>query len=197
MLHLALGLVHNKGNLANRQQIQNLLPLVVKNIEPILDPDTNQPMFDAQSGDPLVWHWYSLAGLSVAHEVKFYQVIPFGVNPPNNLYDLDSAKVYYGPNHADKTGEHPRFFNWLLKRGTDNGAGISLYLRFPALFGAVDLDLRLGQLVNDMEFLEPAWGKVATLRLLRVVGQLREDTNFDAAVTDLKARIIQRGLRHG
>jgi len=196
-MNLSLCLIHNKTNLGNRQQITNLLPLITKHIEPILDPDTGLPLFDPQSGDPLQYYWYSLTSLTVEHNVKFYQIIPFNTNIPNNLYDLDSYKVFYGANNSDKTGEHPRFFNWLLKRGTDNGADIVIYIRFPTLFGVVDLDTRLGLIRDDVEFVETPWGKIGTVRLLREVGQLREDTNFDEAINDFKTRILARGLRYG
>jgi hypothetical protein len=198
LITLALGLIHNRGNLGNRQQINNLLPLVVKHTEPVLDPDTGQPLLDPISGEPIEWYWYSLSGVSTPHEVKFYQIIPFGIANPNNLYSLNSYKVFYRAGDENKIGEHPRFFNWLLKRGTDHGADISLYLRSPALFGAVDLDTRL-QLLQDRDIVlaEPLWGKVGTARLLRDVGQLREDRTFDDGIADLKARITARGLRYG
>jgi len=188
MLHLALGLVHNRGNLGNRAQIANLLPLVVPHFEQEgLNPDS----------EPYGQWWYSLLNLTLEHQVRFYQIIPFGITPPNNLYDLDSHKVFYGQGDVDKTGEHPRFFNWLLKRGTDYGADVAIYLRAPTLFSAIDLDTRLQAMEADRVLLEPLWGKVATVRCLRAVGQLREDRTFDLAVDDLKARILARGLRYG
>ena len=84
-----------------------------------------------------------------------------------------------------------------MKRGTDNGADIVIYIRFPTLFGVVDLDTRLGLIRDDVEFVETPWGKIGTVRLLREVGQLREDTNFDEAINDFKTRILARGLRYG
>ena len=188
MIQLALGLVHNRGNLANRQQIANLLPIVISHFE---------QTGTGSDGEPIGSWWYSLQNLTLEHRVKFYQVIPFSVNPPNNLYDLDSYKVFYGAGDEDKTGEHCRFFNWLLKRGTDYGAEVVLYLRSPALFGAIDLDTRLRAMEADRVFLEPLWGKIGALRLLREVGQLRENRVFDLAVDDLKVRITARGLRYG
>jgi len=188
VLNLALGLVHNRGNLGNRQQIINLLPLVIPHFE---QTDTDP------GGEPVGFWWYSLLNLTLEHQVRFYQVIPFGVNPPNNLYDLNSRKVFYYAPDDDKVDEHPRFLNWLLKKGTDEGADVAIYLRAPALFSAVDLDTRLRAMEADRVLLEPLWGKIMAVRLLREVGQLREDQAFDLSVDDLKARITAKGLRYG
>jgi len=199
MLKLSLGLVHNKGNLGNRQQIQNLLPLVVAHWETLLDPDTGEPIVDPISGDPVQGIWYSLSNLTIEHKVSFYQVIPYGVNPPNNLNSLNSSKVFYGAGDNDKTGEHPRFHNWLLRRGTGEGADICLYIRFPTLFGLVDLETRLTLMANNdrLVLMEPTWGKMTALRCLSEVGRLAEDRPFDDAFTDLRQRIINRGLEWG
>jgi hypothetical protein len=183
VLKIALGLVHNKNTaLANHQQIQNLLPMVVTNTEPVT-----------------LRKYYTLSGVTMEHEAIFFQVVPFGVTPPNNLSDLDSYKVFYGNNDTDKTGDHARFFNWLFKRGTDYGADVVLYVRFPSLFGAVDLDLRLARITSTRVFIEAAWGKAVHVKLLRVLRAAVEETldeslQFDNAVTALKARIIARGL---
>lgn len=183
MPKLAVGLVHNKNTaLANRQQIQNLLPLVVANTE----PGTER-------------RYYTLSGVTTPHEAIFFQVVPFGVAPPNNLYDLDSYKVFYGNNDTDKVGDHARFFNWLFKRGTDFGADVVLYVRFPNLFGAADLDTALGRLTSTRVFLNRVWGKAASVMLLRALRAAREETldealPFDNAVEALKTRIVARGL---
>src|SRR5574341_105300 len=185
MLNLALGLVHNKATaLANRQQIANLLPLVVKTFV--------QTGTDG-SGNPIGFFEYTLAGVATEHRVKFFQVVPFGVTPPNNLYDLDSYKVFYGNNDTDKVGDHARFFNWLLKRGCDYGADVALYVRFPSLFGAADLDTALGRLTSTRVFLERVWGKAASVILLRRLRENRQETldetlAFDEAVAALRAR---------
>lgn len=196
MFRLGLGLIHNRGNLGNRSQIQSLLALVVQHFVQFTDPDTGALLVNSDSGEPRGYEWYSLAGVTTEHEVRFYQVVPFGVNPPNNLYDLDSHKVFYAARDEDKVAEHPRFFNWLLKRGTDFGADAAIYVRFPLLFSSIDLDLRLQRIIQnpDRVLLEPTWGKVGTVRLLREVGQVREDLDFDSGLTDLRARIAARGL---
>lgn len=193
MIHLAVGLIHNKTGNGNRNQINTLVPLIVRHIETGIDPDT-------QEGDT-GRIWYTLSDLNTEHEVKFFQVIPFGVNPPNNLYSLDSWKVFYGQGDEDKVGEHSRFFNWLVKRGTDHGADVVLYVRFPNLFGAVDLDTTLSRLTTRRVFIERAWGKAFSVILLRRLREnrqetLREDLPFDDALLDLRARIIALGLEY-
>ena len=188
MIKIAVGLVHNKNTaLANRQQIQNLLPLVVTNT-------------DANGRKT-----YTLSGVTIEHEAIFFQVVPFGVTPPTNLYDLDSYKVFYGANDTDKVGDHARFFNWLFKRGTDYGADIVCYLRFPALVDAADLNLAIARLTTTRVFLNRVWGKMASVTLLRTLRATRqsntEDTldetlSFDNAIETLKARILARGMEY-
>ena len=180
---LAFGLVHNQGVGANRRQIDDVLPLVVTHYEP-----------PGSTADDYERTWYSIDGLLAAHEVRFYQAVPFGVPNPNNLDQLDSYKVFYGEGDEDKIGNHARFFNWLLKRGTDNGADTVIYVRNSAAFSVASLEAQLALLVGNVVFAEPPWGKIGTLRLLREVGQLVENVDLDLAVDDLKLRITTAGL---
>ena len=190
MLNIALGIVHNKANAAaNRAQITNLVPLVV----PHYLPEGSGTLEDNTG------IYYTLSGVSTEHVVSLYQVVPFGVTRPNNMNSIDSHNVIYGNNDTNKTAYHSRFFNWLFKRGTDYGADVVLYVRFPNLFAAADLDLALARLTTTRVFLERVWGKAASVRLLRVLRSFGEETlsealSFDAAVTALKVRIVARGL---
>lgn len=182
MIKLALGLIHNKATaLANRQQIQNLLPLVVSNTD--------------ANGRP----FYTLSGVLTEHEVMFYQAIPFGVAHPNNLYSLDSHKVFYGAGDENKTGEHPRFFNWLFKRATDYGAEVVCFVRFPTLFASADIDVALARITTTRLLLVRTWGFMVSVRLLRALRAMGEETldegqAFDNAIDNLKTRMQARGM---
>lgn len=194
-MKLAITITHNKTDAENEAQITALLPLVTKitDLNPEFDEQGNQ------IGSFETYH-YELKGLNIPHEVRFYQVVPFGVTPPPSLYKLDSHKVFYGKGDEDKTGDHPRFFNWGLKRGTDNGADISLYLEDASKFDPAKIMAMLEKLANKAdptEFAENVSGKLATLRLLKEVGQLKEDRAMSEAITELKTRVAQGGMRNG
>ena len=188
MLRLAFGLVHNKASdAANWAQITNLAAMVVAT--QVTNPDV-----------PGAFTWsYSRSGVTVEHTAIFFQVVPFGVTRPSNMGLLPSYNVIYGPGDNDKTGDHARFFNWLLKRGCDYGADVVFYVRFPSLIDAADINAALARLTTTRVFLERAWGKMASVQLLQVLRALREETldeslQFDDAVTALKARLAARGL---
>lgn len=191
MINIALGLVHNKNtNAANRAQITNLLPLVVTHYLP-----------DGATADTATGVYYTLAGVVIEHTVKFYQVVPFGVTRPSNMNLLNSHNVIYGTGDENKTGDHSRFFNWLFKRGTDGGADVVFYVRFPNLIDAGDISVALGRLTTTRIFLERTWGKVISIRLLRILRALRqetlrEDLTFDNALPDLRQRIQALGLEY-
>lgn len=191
MLNLALGLVHNKANnAANRAQITNLLPLVVPHYLP-----------EGATVDDAAGVSYTLAGVTTEHVARFYQVVPFGVTRPNNMGLLDSHNCIYGNNDTDKTGDHARFFNWLFKRGCDYGADVVCYVRFPNLLSAADVETMLSRLTNTRVFFERTWGKAVSVRLLRALralGQetMREDLTFDDALPDLRARIQAAGMEY-
>ena len=190
MVRLAITLVHNKSSQQNFDQIEALLPLVTKVTETI-------PRYDDQGvqvGTYEIYH-YEITNLQIPHTVRFYQVIPHGVTPPSNLYQLDSAKVFYGPEDADK-GE-TRFFNWGLKRGTDQGADISIYLHNPQQLTRAKLRSALNRMVNNTELVDTLWCKVASVRVLTRIGQMKEDKPFSDGLRDLKDRITKGGLKHG
>lgn len=190
MTHLAITLIHNKSNAQNQAQITALKSL--------LTTVTDGPFTDSETGATWTTTHHEITGLAIPHTVKVYQIIPFGVTPPPNRYEVNSGGiVYYGKGDEDKTGEHPRFFNWGLKRGTDNGADVSVYLTDPANLTATKARNALNKLVNDTEFVEETWGKIGTLKLLKQIGQLKEDRTFTQAVSDFKTRVVQGGLKNG
>src|SRR4051794_17374759 len=129
MIKFGLTVTHNKTPKQNAAQLDALLPLVKKIIDPIEIFDENGKLLETQEG-----YHYELDGLNLPHQVRFYQIVPFGVTPPDNFYRLDSHNVLYGTGDEDKTGEHPRFFNWGLKRSTDYGAEVNVYLEDVASF---------------------------------------------------------------
>lgn len=194
-MKIAITLVHNKIPQENEAQIEFLKPLIVKNTFPI-------PIYD-QEGNKVgqdEGYYYSIKDLDVPHEASFFQIVPFGVTPPPNLYHIDSHKVFYAKGDEDKTGDHPRFFNWGLKRGTDYGADISIYLDDPKKMNLKDLPFYLNSLIDPddkTEFAEDQFGKMGTLRLLKEVGQLKEDRTLADALTDLKSRNTKRGGKNG
>jgi hypothetical protein len=112
---------------------------------------------------------------------------------------LMSHNVLYGAGDNDKTGQHPRFFNWALKRATDYGAGVVCGIHDHLLFTVADLNTQLARMEadRDLVFLEPLWGRMGRLRLLREIGQLQEDLAFELALGEYRSRITARGMRHG
>lgn len=194
-MNLAITLVHNKSDQENVAQIVALKSLI----------ETNEEFFDEydEQGNVVGSYtspFYTLKGLNIEHRVKFLQIVPFGVTQPPNLYQIDSHKVFYAKGDEDKTGDHPRFFNWGLKRGTDLGADISLYIDNYKSFDIKKLATKLQKLYdkNDTtEYIEDGSCKAGTVKLIKEVGLLREDVPLDIAVTNLKGRVTMKGLKHG
>jgi hypothetical protein len=193
-MKIAVTVVHNKTDSENEAQIDALLGMVSKVIETI-----TQDQFD-EEGNVIgqesfeVYH-YEFTNLSIPHEVKFYHVIPYGVTKPANLDQLDGHKVFYGEGDQDK-GE-TRFFNWGLKRGTDHGADISLYLEDVSQLNPKTLQQTFEELkskANSKEFAEVDCGKMVTVKLLKELGQLDETKGKAAAITEYKAKITMEGL---
>jgi hypothetical protein len=204
-MRIALGLIHNKAGNGNRQQINALLPFVERHVV-----DTNGVEFDPDVVDDveILRIYYTIAGLAVQHEVIFFQVLPFGVNPPNNLYSLNSRKVLYGQGDNDKTGTHPRFWNWGLHRAFNNDeADVAGLITDISQFTVAGLQFQLNRLIDRRVLVVPLWGVLASSRLMEIVaarqpGQrvgetlLREDMPFGSALDDMRARIVARGLEH-
>jgi len=196
---LALGLIHNKTPAANRNQINALAAVAVRHVL-----DTNGQEFDPSVQDDVAISrvYYTIAGLSTQHEVTFFQVLPTGVNQPNNFYALDVVNVQYSPvDNADKTGSHPRFWNWLIKRPVDYGADICAIVTDHLQFTVAGLQIQINRLVDRRMLVRPLWGIACSSRLLREVFPdlvrdrqplLREDLSFSDALDDLRARIAAR-----
>lgn len=192
-MKIAVTLVHNKPD--NEAQIDAVLSLVKRVTDTVTQDQvdeegnvTGQESFD-------IYH-YEFTDLTIPHEVRFYHVVPFGVPRPANLDQLDGHKVLYGPEDQDKT--ETRFFNWGLKRGTDHGADISLYLEDVSKLKPKDLAKTLGKLTDKAdktEFSEETCGKFATVKLLREVGQLDESKGKVQAISEYKQKIVEGGLK--
>ena len=185
-MNLAIIITHNKTDADNIAQIETLKPLIEK--QTILNDE-----FDEQGNvvGQFETYYYTIKGL-IGHEAKFYQIIPFGVTPPPNLYDIDSHKVFYGDGDEDKTDDHPRFFNWGLKRGTDNGAEIVVHIEDITKFSVEDLAIQVNTLIDPTdktEYTEDLSVKVASLTLLKEVGQLDETKTKQEAIEELKGKL--------
>lgn len=187
-MQIAVTIIHNKSDVENFNQIE----LVKQFIE-----EVRESYIDENGEQHNILLGYKVKGLTLDHIVRFFQIVPFGVTPPSNLYDIDSHKVFYGKGDEDKIGSHPRFFNWGLKRGTDYGADISIYLDNILQFNTRGAVQALQKLTGDTELVETTFGKIASKRLLQMVGQLKEDTNLDQALIYLKQKVIQKGLKNG
>ena len=112
MVKLAIVLTHNKTDAENISQIDTLKALLTEVVD--------GPFLNEETGETWTTIHHEIIGLGIPHEVKVYQIIPFGVTLPPNRYEFNSGgMVYYGAGDEDKTGDHPRFFNWGLKRATD------------------------------------------------------------------------------
>lgn len=192
-MKIAITLVHNKTDSQNSAQIE-VLKSFLKTVEDV-------PFLDEETGETWTTFHQELTDLSTPHEVRIYQVIPFGVTPPANRNDINSGGiVYYGKGDEDKIGNHPRFFNWELKRGTDNGADLSIYLEDVSKFDVAKLEEKLVKLADKddgTEFAEDVYGKIGTKKLLREVGQLKEDRQLGEAITEYKTRVVGKGLKNG
>lgn len=183
MLHLALGLIHNRSTAANRNQITAIAALVETHYEP---PGSTDEDYESR--------YYTIIGLPVEHRALFYQAVPFGVNVPNNMHTLNSHNVYYGAGDENKTSTHPRFRNWSIKRACDHGADIAALVTDHAQFTVAGLALQIARLTDRRVLVVPLWGLAVSARLFREVGQFREDQDAAASLTDLRARILAAGL---
>jgi hypothetical protein len=192
-MNIAITLVHNKGNQKNSEQIEAL--------KTFLKTVVDGPFFDPNLQINYTTTHHEIIGLPFPHTVKVYQAIPFGEEGPDNRYDLNSGgMVYYRNGDENKVGDHPRFFNWGLKRGTDNGADISIYIDDYTKLDITDLAIYLNSLIDPQdphEFVDGKFGKLATLTLLKDIGQLKEDKSQAEAIADLKDRVVKGGKKNG
>lgn len=206
-MNISICLIHNKSDKENEKQIDALLPLIEKHTqdheEEVQDrtyTDVEEDYIDVNDrpgkrivrqevlGKPYTAtfqsYYYTLQGLP-DYEVKFFQIIPFGVTPPPNLDQIDSHKVWYGEGDSDKQGDHPRFFNWAVKRGTDYGAEIVLYMDDVKKLSIDDLAIELNTLADPnvkTEFIKNVSGKQITVKALREKGQLDESKSVDVEI---------------
>lgn len=132
-MNLAIVLVHNKGDQGNFDQIETLKPLITKITEQNVD----------EEGNSFETYHYELQGISQPHELRLYQIIPFGVKEPTNFNDIDSHNVIYRKGDEDKVGDHPRFYNWGLKRSTDYGADYTYIIQDVSQFDPVSINDQL------------------------------------------------------
>lgn len=183
---IALVLVHNKGDQGNASQIETALSLLERKTETI---SVEGSFYDVS---------YYEFKLFPGHKVLPFHIVPYGVTRPANLDTLDGYKVLYGAGDEDKTGDHPRFFNWGLKRGTDHGADLAVQLQDVSKVNLRTLKAKLEELADadsTLEFIEEVGLKAGTKRLLKTVGQL--DENLANPFEALKKKITDRGLRYG
>lgn len=165
-MNIAITLVHNKSDQENIDQINTLKALLTE--------VTDGPFTNPETGDSWTTIHHEITGLGTPHTVKVYQVVPYGVTPPPNRGELQSGGiVYYGAGDEDKTGNHPRFFNWGLKRGVDNGADVSLCIEdlskldFKKMLKKLQ---RVADKADPAEFEQDESGKIANLAFLKKGG---------------------------
>lgn len=192
-MNIAIVLVHNKTDAENQAQIEFLKSLINKVTDTF-------PVYDdqgKQTGTDESYH-YEILNLGLPHELKVYQIIPFGITQPSNFYDIDTHNVIYRKGDEDKIGDHPRFFNWGLKRGTDYGAEFVIHLDDYKSFSIDDLAVQLNTLADPTdktEFVDGVSSNISTLKLLKEVGQLDEGRSLSEAITDLKSEISKSSLK--
>lgn len=181
MIKIAIVLVHNKGNKGNSDQIDIVNSLLI---------------YHQQESNS----FYTLNGYIEDHEIRIFQVIPFEVTPPENLDLLDSYKVFYGLGDEDKTGDHPRFFNWGTKRSTDYGSDIVIHIDDATQFNRDNLIKKLPQIIDKNDttvFSEDTYGKIISVEALKRIGQLNESVTKQEAIEMYKTRITRGGLKNG
>lgn len=200
-MNLAIVITHNKSDKENEAQIEFFKSLITKITDtyPLLDDNGKQV------GTYDTYH-YEINTLPITHEAKFYQIVPFQPdnksNPykavlPANFNDIDAHNVQYGWGDEDKIGDHARFFNWGLKRGTDYGADIVIHIDdYKTLdFSSLTTDLqKLNDKNNPTELVDKPEVTIGTLKLLTDIGQLDETKTKSEAMIDLKTQIVDVGL---
>lgn len=188
-MNIAIILVHNKGDEGNQQQIIDTLALldVVNETQEIEEINGTKKTISISH--------YRLKGTS--HRAKIYQIIPFGVMAPSNKNSIDSHNVYYGKGDEDKTGNHPRFLNWGLKRGVDYGGKVVINLKDPKKFNSARIKGHISKLnrsSDKTEFIDDEVGQLMSSRVIREVGQFNE--KHPSPIDELKSRIDKRGFKH-
>ena len=198
MTNIAIVLIHNKSDSENSAQISTLLSLLSEQNETIEWVD-----FDGKTVSA-THVYYRFSDLLEPHRVDVYQVVPYGVIPPDNFYAVNSEVVYYyGAGNEDKIGDHPRFYNWALKKATyDSGFTPAADLCIPVTdFSTFDLN-NISKCINDVSgncVLDSySWGKIihSDVQFLHDPREmvLDESKAIDIAFTDLESSITSTGL---
>lgn len=194
MLKLAITLLHNKSDAENEAQISTILGLVdrhttestemvrdriFKDVEvTTTDPETGEEVITTEQQESLgeeyqatfYTYYYTFKDFGIPHEVRFYHVVPHGVNRPANLDELDGQKVIYGDDFpmVEKT-----FFDWGLKRGTDHGAEVSIFVEDLSKLNFKSLIPKL-QYISDKNdprsFSQETGAKIASVEYMKKGG---------------------------
>ena len=160
-MKIAVTLVHNKSDKENEAQIKAVLALVDKVV------DTN---VDQETGAEFLTNHYEFKDFGIPHEVNFYHIVPYGINRPSNLDQLDGHKVIYG---SEFQMNEKTFFDWGLKRGTDHGADVSIYvedinkLNFKQLLPKFE---KIKDKQDPTEFLQESGAKIANVEYIKKGG---------------------------
>lgn len=180
-MNIAITLVHNKTDKENFRQIEELKTLISE----VEDSHNNYSTFH---------HIFNK--LEITHKLKIYQVIPYGVTPPSNRYDINSGGiVQYREGDEDKTGENPRFINWGNKRSFEQGADINFYIDDISKFDLEVIKSSIQDLNNENspnEFDELSSGKLMTKKLFKEKGQLDEEKTINESINE-KYKNIKNG----
>lgn len=205
MRQIAITLIHNKAN--NEAQIESLLPLIEKHTEIHEEEVRDRTVTEEEEkyldefgveqvrmvtkevlSEPYTatfeTYYYTLKGLP-EYSVKFYQIVPYGVERPANMHLIDSHNVFYGEGDEDKMGDHPRFINWAVKRGTDQGAEVALVIENANKFNIDDLAIELNTLLDPdikTEYIQNEACKQITVKQFREKGQIDETKSIAEAV---------------
>ena len=141
---IAIVLTHNRSDKENAAQIASLKAMLTEVREPVLD-ERGRQRIDGD-GVPQTTHVrYELKGQAV----RVYQIIPFQPDNKSDPYEaiqpegfdsLVSHNVKYGWGDEDKVGDHPRFYNWGVKRASDYGATVVVHLDDVAKIDADQID---------------------------------------------------------
>lgn len=182
-MRIVFVLVHNKGNQGNIDQINTLSSLLTKvsYTEEIRDDNGNVI-------ESIQVSYYEFNDSTTTHHAYVCQVVPYGVTLPTNLYDLESRVVFYGNNDQDKTGEHPRFLNWGLKKGAEHRTNAIIYIKNANQLTASSLDNEL-DLIDTALLSEISSSIIIAGSVYADFGLLNESLTFANAIIDLENRI--------
>lgn len=193
-MKLAIVIVHNKDDQKNFDQIEFIKSLIVK----VTDVN-NEYDDDGQIIGTYDTYHYEIKDSDIYSQVSIYQIFPFGVTPPSNKNDISSHNVYYGEGDEDKVGDHPLFFNWGVKRGTDYGADVVIYLEDHVTFDIESLypDLeKLNDVSDTTEYIENSSCKIVSFKLLKEIGKINEHKPMSQSIADLKQKVKAKGWKN-